>query len=52
MVQAGVKVVGYSNVIVEILKDNANPLAIEVYSFLDMPFASLVHDLNQYFSKK
>ncbi|HEV2917099.1 MAG TPA: isochorismatase family protein [Candidatus Babeliales bacterium] len=52
MVQAGVKVVGYSNVIVEILKDNANPLAIEVYSYLDMPFANLVHGLNHYFSKK
>lgn len=52
MLQAGVKVVGYSNVIVEILKDNADPRAIEVYSCLDMPFASLVYGLNQYFSKK
>jgi len=52
MVQAGVKVVGYSNVIVEMLKDNANPLAMEVYSCLDMPFASLVNGLNKYFSKK
>jgi len=52
MVQAGVKVVGYSNVIVEMLKDNANPLAIKAYSGLDMPFASLVNGLNQYFSNK
>ncbi len=52
MVQAGVKVVGYSNVIVEILKDNADPLAAEVYTYLDMPFTSLVNGLNQYFSKK
>jgi hypothetical protein len=52
MVQAGVKTVGYSNVIVEMLKDNANPLAAEVYSGLDMPFAGLVYGLNQYFSKK
>lgn len=52
MLQAGVKTVGYSNVIVEMLKDNANPLAIEVYSGLDMPFAGLVLGLNQYFSKK
>src|SRR5260370_18477166 len=52
MVQAGVKVVGYSNVVVEILKDNAHPLAFEVYSGIDMPFASLVNGLNQYFSKK
>ncbi len=52
MVQAGVKVMGYSNVIVEILKDNANPLAYEIYTGLDMPFAGLVHGLSQYFSKK
>ena len=52
MVQAGVKTVGYSNVVVEMLKDNANPLATEVYSGIDMPFASLVYGLNQYFSKK
>jgi len=52
MVQACVKVVGYSNVIVEILKDNANPLSIEAYSCLDMPFAGLVLGLNKYFSKK
>lgn len=52
MVQAGVKVVGYSNVIVEMLRDNASPLATEVYSCLDMPFAGLVYGLNQYFSKK
>ncbi len=51
MVQAGVKVVGYSNVIVEMLKDNANPLAFEVYNGLNMPFAGLVSGLNQYFSK-
>ncbi len=52
MLQAGVKTVGYSNVIVEMLKDNANPLAMEIYSGLDMPFAGLVLGLNQYFSKK
>ncbi|HEX4044297.1 MAG TPA: isochorismatase family protein [Gammaproteobacteria bacterium] len=52
MAQAGVKTVGYSNVVVEMLKDNANPLALEVYSGLDMPFASLVYGLNQFFSKK
>ncbi len=52
MIQAGVKTVGYSNVIVEMLRDNASPLAMEVYGGLDMPFASLVYGLNQYFSKK
>lgn len=51
MVQAGVKVVGYSNVAVEMLRDNANPLAGQIYGCLDMPFAKLVHGLNQYFSK-
>ena len=51
MVQAGVKVVGYSNVIVEMLRDNAHPLAGKVYSCLDMPFGSLVHGLHTYFSK-
>jgi len=52
MAQAGVKVVGYSNVIVEMLKDNADPLAIDAYGCLDMPFAGLVYGLNQDFSKK
>lgn len=52
MVQAGVKTVGYSNVIVEMLKDNASPIAEEVYVGLDMPFAGLVHGLNQHFYEK
>lgn len=52
MAQAGVKTVSYSNVVVEILKDNASPLALEVYNGIDMPFGSLVYGLNQYFSKK
>jgi len=52
MAQAGVKTVCYSDVAVEMLKDNASPLALEVYSGLDMPFAGLVYGLNQYFSKK
>lgn len=52
MVQAGVKVVGYSNVMVEMLKDNADPRAAQVYGFLDMPFASLVYGLHNYFGKK
>lgn len=50
MVQAGVIPVGYSNVAVEILADNAAPEANAVYSALNMPFAGLVYDLNQYFS--
>jgi hypothetical protein len=31
MLQAGVKAVGYSNVVVEMLKDNANPLATIIF---------------------
>lgn len=50
MVQAGVKTVGFSIAIVEMLKDNASPLANEVYAALDMPFAGLVLGLNAYFS--
>ncbi|GAB1719500.1 MAG: hypothetical protein NTAFB09_12310 [Nitrosospira sp.] len=50
MIQAGVIPVGYSNVAVEILADNAAPEANAVYSALNMPFAGLVYDLNQYFS--
>jgi nicotinamidase-related amidase len=52
MVQAGVIPVGYSNVAVEILADNAAPEAGEVYAGLNMPFASLVAGLSQYFGRK
>jgi len=52
MVQAGVIPVGYSNVDVEILGDNAAPEAPAVYGALSMPFAGLVYNLNQYFSHK
>ncbi|VUC33655.1 unnamed protein product [Clonostachys rosea] len=50
MVQAGVVPVCHSNVIVEILADNAAADANAVYAALDMPFAGLVAGLNQYFS--
>ena len=52
MVQAGVIPVGYSGVAVEILGDNAAPEAQAVYSALNLPFAGLVFNLNQYFSRK
>ncbi|PTR15812.1 nicotinamidase-related amidase [Nitrosospira sp. Nsp2] len=52
MVQAGVIPVGYSNVAVEILGDNAAPEASAVYGALSMPFAGLVYNLNEYFSHK
>ena len=52
MQQAGVIPVGYSNVAVEILADNASPEANAVYSALGMPFAGLVYNLHQYFSSQ
>ena len=52
MQQAGVIPVGYSNVAVEMLGDNARPDAGAVYAALGMPFAGLVYNLNQYFSQK
>ena len=52
MQQAGVIPVGYSNVAVEMLADNARPEANAVYAALGMPFAGLVYNLNQYFGKK
>ncbi|GHO80476.1 hydrolase [Ktedonobacter sp. SOSP1-85] len=42
MTQAGVIVTDYATTMVEILKDNAHPLANELYATLDMPFATLV----------
>ncbi|MEV6233490.1 isochorismatase family protein [Saccharopolyspora shandongensis] len=42
MQQAGVILVDCSSAIVEILADNADPLAADVYAALDMPFAVLV----------
>ncbi|WP_338525158.1 isochorismatase family protein [Pseudomonas batumici] len=50
MLQAGVIPVGYSNVAVEMLADNAAPEAEAVYAALGMPFAGLVYGLKQYFS--
>jgi nicotinamidase-related amidase len=50
MQQAGVIPVGYSNVAVEMLADNAAPEAEAVYAALGMPFAGLVFGLKQYFS--
>jgi nicotinamidase-related amidase len=42
MQQAGVVPIDYSSAMVEILADNADPLARELYAALDMPFAVLV----------
>jgi nicotinamidase-related amidase len=52
MQQAGVIPVGYSNVAVEILADNAAPDAEAVYAALNIPFGGLVYGLKQYFSHR
>jgi nicotinamidase-related amidase len=51
MQQAGVIPVCYSNVVVEILADNAAPEAEAVYAALGVPFSTLVFGLKQYFSR-
>jgi nicotinamidase-related amidase len=51
MQQVGVIPVGYSNVAIEILADNAAPEAEAVYSALGIPFSTLVFGLKQYFSR-
>jgi nicotinamidase-related amidase len=52
MVQAGVIVIDYATVAVEMLKDNASPKAGAVYGALDMPFAALVGQLAGAFGKR
>ncbi|TWF82282.1 nicotinamidase-related amidase [Pseudonocardia hierapolitana] len=47
MQQAGVVPVDHATAIVEILADNSDPLAGEVYGALDMPFAVLVGQIAQ-----
>ena len=51
MVQAGVVVIDYSTVAVEMLKDNASAKAGNLYAALDMPFAGLVGQLAGAFGK-
>jgi hypothetical protein len=51
MQQAGVIPIDYSTAIVEILADNADPLAADVYTALDMPFAVLVDQIASASSK-
>ena len=51
MVQAGVVVIDYATVAVEMLKDNASPKAGALYGALDMPFAVLVGQLAEAFAK-
>ncbi|MGC9670074.1 isochorismatase family protein [Planosporangium sp. 12N6] len=49
--QAGVVPIDYSSAMVEILADNADPLANAVYAALDMPFAVLVGQITSALTK-
>ena len=51
MVQAGVVVIDYATVAIEMLKDNASPKAGALYGALDTPFAVLVGQLAEAFAK-
>src|SRR2546425_9829825 len=51
MQQAGVILSDYATLMVEILKDNASPLASPVYSALDMPWATLVGQIAKAYGK-
>ncbi|HSZ54447.1 MAG TPA: isochorismatase family protein [Tepidisphaeraceae bacterium] len=51
MLQAGVIVSDYATLMVEILKDNARPEAVEVYGAMDMPWAKLVGQVAQAYGK-
>ena len=51
MSQAGVIPVCYSNVVVELLGDNAAPEAQAVYAGLGLPFADMVFGLKRYWEK-
>ena len=52
MQQAGVIPMDYATAIMEILADNADPLAADVYAALDMPFAILVGQIASALTKK
>src|ERR1700761_5226002 len=51
MLQAGVILSDYATLMVEILKDNARPEAAAVYGAIDMPWAKLVGQIAQAYSK-
>ena len=51
MLQAGVIVSDYATLMVEILKDNARPEAVEVYAAMDMGWAKLVGQIAQAYGK-
>ena len=51
MQQAGVILSDYATLMVEILKDNARPEAVEVYGAMDMAWATLVGQIAQAYRK-
>ena len=51
MLQAGVIISDYATLMVEILKDNARPEAVEVYAAMDMAWAKLVGQISQAYQK-
>ena len=51
MQQAGVILSDYATLMVEILKDNASPLAGPAYAALDMPWATLVGQIAKAYGK-
>jgi nicotinamidase-related amidase len=51
MMQAGVVLSDYATLMVEILKDNGRPEAGAVYAAMDMPWAKLVGQVAQAYSK-
>jgi nicotinamidase-related amidase len=52
MQQAGVILIDHATAMVEILADNADPLAAQVYAALDMPFAVLVGQIASALTKQ
>ena len=52
MLQAGVIVSDYATLMVEILKDNARPEAGEVYTAMDMAWATLVGQVARAYGKQ
>ncbi len=52
MQQAGVILSDYATLMVEIMADNLRPEAAAVYGALDMPWATLVRQISNAYSKR
>jgi nicotinamidase-related amidase len=52
LIQSGVVISDYATLIVEIMADNNDPLANEIYAALDMPFATLMGQVAGALSQK